>query len=92
MNILVIYLIIINIFAIFMTVHDKIAAIGGKWRVKERTLLLIAVLGGSPAMLLTMLLIRHKTRKPKFMVGIPLIIVLQLAALYLVLHYGYRLL
>ncbi|MBQ3284058.1 MAG: DUF1294 domain-containing protein [Ruminococcus sp.] len=88
MKFLYIYLIIINLIAVIVTVHDKRAAVRGSWRVKERTLLLIAALGGSPAMLLTMLLIRHKTRKAKFMVGIPLIIVLQLVIVFLVLHYG----
>ena len=92
MKFLYIYLIFINLVAVIVTVHDKRAAVRGDWRVKERTLLLIAALGGSPAMLLTMLLIRHKTRKMKFMVGIPLIIVLQLVIVYLVLHYGFGIL
>lgn len=92
MKFLYIYLIIINLIAIIVTVHDKVAAVRGNWRVKERTLLLLAALGGSPAMLLTMLLIRHKTRKAKFMVGIPLIIVIQLVIAFLVLHYGFRIL
>ena len=92
MKFLYIYLIIINIIAIIVTIHDKLAAVRGSWRVKERTLLLIAALGGSPAMLLTMLIIRHKTRKPKFMAGIPLIMLVQVIILFLVLHYGFGLL
>ncbi len=92
MKFLYIYLIIMNLVALIVTVRDKLAAIGGKWRVKERTLLLIAALGGSPVMLLTMLIIRHKTHKPKFMVGIPVILVFQLVIIYLVLHYGNRIL
>lgn len=90
MKILIVYLIIINTIAVFVTVHDKHAAQKGKWRVKENTLLLIAALGGSPSMYLTMLLIRHKTRKARFMVGIPLILITELIIIYLVLHYGYR--
>ena len=92
MKFLYIYLIIINIIAVIVTIHDKRAAVKGTWRVKENTLLLISALGGSPAMYLTMLLIRHKTRKPKFMVGIPLILIAELIIIYLVLHYGYRIL
>ena len=92
MKFLYIYLIIINIIAVIVTIHDKRAAVKGTWRVKENTLLLISALGGSPAMYLTMLLIRHKTRKPKFMVGIPLILIVELIIIYLVLHYGYRIL
>ena len=92
MKVLLIYLIMINIIAIIVTIHDKLAAVGNRRRVKERTLLLIAALGGSPMMLLTMLVIRHKTLKLKFMLGIPLILIAQLAVIFLVLHYGCRVL
>ena len=63
--------------AVVLTVSDKIRAARGLWRIPERTLFAVSALGGSAAMLLTMLLIRHKTRHPKFMLGIPLIMVLQ---------------
>ena len=89
MKILIIYLIVINIVAVIVTIHDKRAAKRGSWRVKERTLMLIAALGGAPMMYLTMLLIRHKTRKPLFMIGIPLVLFLELAVLYVVLRYGF---
>ena len=58
---------------------------GPRLRVPEGRLLLLSALGGSVAMLLTMLLIRHKTKKTKFMVGIPAIIVLQIAVVLLIL-------
>lgn len=87
---LYIYLIFINTIALFVTVHDKRAAVRGRWRVKERTLMMIATLGGAVTMYLTMLTIRHKTKKPLFMIGIPLVFLLELAVLFLVLHYGYR--
>ena len=48
-------------------------------RTREATLLLLSALGGSVAMFVTMLLIRHKTKHKKFMIGIPAILVLQLA-------------
>ena len=63
--------------AVVLTVSDKIRAARGLWRIPEQTLFAVSALGGSAAMLLTMLLIRHKTRHPKFMLGIPLIMVLQ---------------
>ncbi len=75
---LTIYLIFINIVAIVITIYDKLSAKFNKWRIPENTLLSISLLGGSVMMYLTMQLIRHKTRKPKFMVGIPFIIVLQI--------------
>jgi len=89
LKLLLIYLIIINFIAVFVTVHDKRAAKNHRWRIKERTLLLIAALGGSPCMYITMLLIRHKTQKPKFMIGIPVIFFAELAILLAVLHYGF---
>ncbi len=75
-----IYLAAISLIAIIVTCHDKRRAIVGGRRVPEMTLLNISAFGGSVAMYLTMLLIRHKTRHPRFMVGIPFIIILQIAA------------
>ena len=73
-----VYLIIISAIAVIVTIYDKFAS---KWlrrmRVPEAALLTVAAAGGSIAMLLTMLTIRHKTRKYKFMVGIPIIIIIQ---------------
>ncbi|MBE6724145.1 MAG: DUF1294 domain-containing protein [Ruminococcaceae bacterium] len=63
--------------AVFLTVSDKLRAKRNVRRIRERTLFLFSALGGSAAMLLTMLFIRHKTRHSKFMLGIPLIMVLQ---------------
>lgn len=74
----ILYLILINIVAVIITVIDKFNAIAHKRRISEKTLLSVAALGGSVAMFVTMLLIRHKTKHPKFMFGIPLIIIMQL--------------
>lgn len=79
MTYLLIYFAIISLVAFAVTVFDKVRAMRGGRRVKEATLLFISALGGSGVMLLTMLLICHKIRKKKFMVGIPLIILAQLA-------------
>ena len=75
-----VYLLIISIVAFAVTAYDKWAATKRpQERTRESTLLLLSALGGSLAMLLTMLGIRHKTKHLKFMLGIPLIILLQLA-------------
>jgi uncharacterized membrane protein YsdA (DUF1294 family) len=76
------YIAIISIVAIVITIKDKIFAKLDKIRTPERTLLLISALGGSVAMLITMLLIRHKTKHIKFMLGIPVILILQIVAVY----------
>ena len=78
--IIIIYLAVISLVAIIMTLYDKHAARNRKRRVAESTLILVSVLGGSVAMLLTMRYIRHKTKHATFMVGIPVIIVLQIVA------------
>ena len=87
---LAVYLIIINLIAIVVTAHDKLAAIRQRHRVPEKTLMLISALGGAPAMYLTMLVIRHKTRKPLFMIGIPVIFLLELAIILLGAHYVFH--
>ena len=78
------YLALISLIAVLFTLFDKHAARKGKWRIKERTLLIIAGLGGSVAMLAAMLTAWHKTRKAKFMVGIPAIVFLQLIAVVVI--------
>lgn len=78
------YLVAINLLAILITIYDKFASkYRRKKRTRESTLLWIATLGGSVGMLLTMIIIGHKTRHRKFMLGIPLLIVLQMLLLYL---------
>ena len=75
------YLLIISVVSLAVTVYDKWAAVKRpQERTRESTLLLLSALGGSAAMLLTMLGIRHKTKHLKFMLGIPIIMVLQIAA------------
>ena len=76
------YLVGVSIISIVVCIYDKIAAKHNpKHRTREATLLLLSAIGGSVAMYATMQLIRHKTKHPKFMVGIPLIIVAQIAAI-----------
>ena len=81
------WLLAANLLAWIITAFDKSAARRGWRRVPERTLFLVAAAGGTPAMLLTMCIIRHKTRHPKFMVGLPLLLVVQAAVAVLLLKY-----
>lgn len=74
-----VYLVLINIVAACLTVWDKRRAQKNGWRVRESTLLLVAILGGSPAMYGVMKKIRHKTKHKKFMIGLPVIFFLQVA-------------
>ena len=78
LTIFIIHACLVSLISIFVTVHDKISAKRGKRRVPEAVLMLLAALGGSAAMYITMLTIRHKTRHIKFMLGIPIIILFQI--------------
>ena len=79
-----IYLAAISLLAVTMTAYDKRAARRGLRRLRERTLLFVAVIGGSVAMFIMMRFIHHKTRHAKFMVGIPVVIILQMAIMLFV--------
>lgn len=80
-KLLLIYLVIINLITFIIFGVDKRAAIKGKQRIREATLLLFAFIGGSLGGLVAIYLFRHKTRKPKFTVTIPLMLILQIAAI-----------
>ena len=67
----------ISVISVIMTVCDKLFAIYNKHRISENALMCAASLGGACAMLITMLVIRHKTKHIKFMAGIPFIIAAQ---------------
>ena len=71
---------VISAIAAVITIYDKVIAGSGRRRVPEQTLFLLALLGGAAAMYVTMLLIRHKTKHKRFMLGLPLIVAIQLAA------------
>ena len=84
MNIILGYLLAINIATFFLYGIDKYKAKKGRWRISEATLLLIAVVGGSIGAWAGMRLWHHKTMHKKFKYGIPVIIILQVAlAVYL---------
>ena len=82
MKILFVYLVIINLLSLFLMAEDKRRASRHLWRIPERTLFAAALVGGSVGALLSMYLFHHKTRHWYFVVGMPLILVAQLAAGY----------
>ena len=84
MNIILGYLLAINIATFFLYGIDKYKAKKNQWRISEATLLLMAVIGGSIGAWSGMRLWHHKTMHKKFKYGIPVIIILQVAiAVYL---------
>ncbi len=79
-----IYLAVISAIAIIVTIADKCAAKRAAHRLPEASFFVLALLGGSGAVYLTMLCIRHKTLHKRFMLGLPTLILLQAAAYLLI--------
>lgn len=77
-NVLLYYLIVINIVTFLVYGIDKWKAKQGCWRISEATLLILAVIGGSIGALLGMKVWRHKTMHKKFKYGLPLILIIQI--------------
>ena len=90
LKILLIYLGVISVISIIVCIYDKLFSKFNnvKLRVPEKSLFLFSALGGSAAMFLCMLLIRHKTKHVSFMLGIPVIMLLQAALVYAGFHFG----
>ena len=80
------YLVIINIVTFVVYGIDKWKAKRGNWRISEATLLMLAVIGGTIGALLGMKVWHHKTMHLKFKYGLPLILLAQIALIYLIIR------
>lgn len=78
MDILIIYLLIINALSFLLMLADKRKAVKKAWRIPEATLLVVAAMGGSLGAVIGMRLFRHKTKHLKFSVGLPLLLSLHI--------------
>lgn len=72
------YLIGINLISLFLMGWDKLKALRNSYRISEKKLLMIAIIGGSIGIFLGMILFHHKTQKTLFKVGTPIIIITQI--------------
>ena len=77
------YILVINIITFLSMGFDKWKAKKGHWRTPEKTLLLLVFLGGGIGGILGMKLFRHKTKKMKFYIGFPLILIGQIVCIIL---------
>ena len=77
-GIVIVYFLIINIVTFVIYGIDKRAAVKQLSRISENTLLGLALIGGSAGALAGMYTFHHKTKKPRFAIGVPVIIVLQI--------------
>lgn len=83
-----IYLIVMNIIGFFIMLVDKRKAQKGSFRIPEKTLLLVSLFGGSIGTLIGMYLFRHKTKKLRFVIGFPMILIFQIiVAIYIIVKY-----
>ena len=74
----IIYLIIINLISFLAMYIDKRKARYGKWRIPEQSLFFLALIGGSIGAIAGMYAFRHKTKKLRFSIGFPVILILQI--------------
>ncbi|MDD4570163.1 MAG: DUF1294 domain-containing protein [Tepidanaerobacteraceae bacterium] len=81
------YLFLINTVGIVLMYWDKKRAVKGEWRIKEKTLFNIALLGGSIGILLGSKQFRHKTHHKLFKYGTPAILTFQIAVLTFIVYY-----
>ena len=89
MKLLLVYLLIINAAAFALMLADKWKAKKNRWRIPEATLMGVAALGGSIGALAGMYLVRHKTQHPKFTLGIPLLLAIQMVIATWILVYKF---
>lgn len=82
---IIIYLIVMNIIGFLVMYIDKRKAKKGSWRIPEKSLFMVSLLGGSIGTIAGMYVFRHKTQKPKFVIGFPAIIILQIAVIIYIL-------
>ncbi|KGK98503.1 membrane protein [Methanococcoides methylutens] len=71
------YLFLVNAYAFWLMYSDKKKAIKNQYRIPEKTLFTWALLGGSIGSITGMQKFRHKTRHPKFRIGMPLIFIVE---------------
>ncbi len=81
------YLILISIITFIVFGADKQRARKKEWRIPEKVLFFLAIIGGSVGAILGMLIFHHKTRKWYFKIGMPVILIIQITAFVLVWRY-----
>lgn len=82
-----IYFLIMNLIGFFAMWIDKKKAEKSRWRISEKTLITITLLGGSIGTNVGMKMFRHKTKKPRFYIGFPVILTLQIALIIYIIIY-----
>lgn len=79
LKLLLIYITLVSVITFIVFGIDKLKAKKSWWRIPESTLMVLAVIGGSIGALFGMYVFHHKTLHKKFTIGIPMILILQIA-------------
>lgn len=74
MKYLLVYYLVVNLFAFLLYGFDKLLAIKQKHRISEKNLLIISALGGALGAMFAMHIFHHKTKHAKFLIGVPLLL------------------
>lgn len=89
MNLIYIYVAGVNLLAFYLYYYDKKLAKHGTWRISEKNLLVIALLGGSIGALIACRKFRHKTKKWSFKIFLYLILLAQAGAFFLKSYFSF---
>lgn len=81
---IIIYFVIINLLTFLIMYIDKKKAKKGKWRIKESTLFILVLLGGGIGGIAGMYIFRHKTKKMRFVIGFPAILIFEI---FVIIYY-----
>lgn len=81
---IIIYFVTINLLTFLIMYIDKKKAKKGKWRIKESTLFILVLLGGGIGGIAGMYIFRHKTKKMRFVIGFPAILIFEI---FVIIYY-----
>ena len=89
---IIIYLLIINLVSFLSMGIDKWKAKRGAWRIPEQTLISMVLLGGGIGGIIGLYMFRHKTKKPRFYIGFPMILISEIIiAVYIIIKLSHAL-
>lgn len=87
MKYLFFYIVIVNFITFLMFAIDKKKAIKNEWRIPEAWLLFFSFIGGSLGGVLAMKIMKHKTKKPKFTIIMPVLLLINILTVYYIISY-----
>lgn len=83
MKIIVPYFVLLNLISLIAFGYDKKMAVTGGWRISEKRLFFLALMGGALGIFLGMKAFRHKTKQLLFSYGMPALVMLNMIIIYL---------